>query len=224
MFTGIVERTATVAAVEDTGGGRRLRIRVASDGGSDASTVDLPPWRRVDLGESIAIDGVCLTAIEARELAGGGEVVFEAVPETLGRTTLQSLRAGDRVNVERSLRAGDPLGGHWVTGHVDGLGRIESRTPEGDQVLFRIAAPAPIIRFVIPKGSIAVDGVSLTVIDVDRVHETFTFAAIPHTLARTTLGAAAAGDQVNLETDAFGKWVVHALDVGIVEPPAGRAR
>ena len=147
------------------------------------------------------------------------EVLFEAVPETLSKTTLGLLEIGDRVNVERSLRAGDPLGGHWVTGHVDGTGRVEERRPEGDQVLFRIATDEAIVRFILPKGSIALHGISLTVIDVDRARQTFTFAAIPHTLARTTLGSTRPGDVLNIETDAFGKWVLHALDVGLVKPP-----
>jgi riboflavin synthase len=133
------------------------------------------------------------------------------VPETLEKTTLGRLHPGDVVNIERSLRVGDSFGGHYVTGHVDGVSTVAMREVQGDQVLFRISAAQALIRQMLPKGSIAVDGVSLTLVDVDPTANAFSFAAIPHTLARTTLGAAAPGTLVNIETDAFGKWVLHAL-------------
>jgi riboflavin synthase len=205
MFTGIVERTARVLAVEDRPGGRRLTLRIEEAAG-------LPPWRPAIAGESIAVSGVCLTAAGVRSTAGGAEVAFDVIPETLARTTLGELAEGDIVNLERSLRVGDSFGGHYVTGHVDGTGRVRARRAEGDQLLFEIAAPADLLRCVIPKGSIAVDGISLTVIDVSRGEGWFSFAAIPHTLERTALRERRPGSSVNLETDAFGKWVLHVLE------------
>ena len=204
LFTGIVERTALLSSAEDTAGGRRLTIVVEP-------RAELPPWRSVELGESIALCGVCLTAVACEARDSGGEVTFEAVPETLQKTTLGSLEMGDVVNVERSLRVGDSFGGHYVTGHVDGTARVANREVEGDQVLFRIATSPELLRQTIIKGSIVVDGVSLTVVDVDRTAGWFSFAAIPHTLERTTLGETREGDSVNLETDAVGKWVLHGL-------------
>ena len=204
MFTGIVDRKAKIEEIGDRAGGRLLAVRVPEAPG-------LPAWSAVAVGESVAIDGVCLTAVEC--VAHGKEqlLTFEAVPETLRLTTLGALRAGDAVNVERSLAAGDRLGGHYVTGHIDGKGRVRERVPEGDQVLFELELEPPLLRQVIRKGSIAVDGISLTVIDVLPDRSTFTFAAIPHTLERTTLDARRPGSEVNIETDAFGKWVLHGF-------------
>lgn len=202
MFTGIVERRGRLSGIRERAGGRELIVSPLEGDG-------LPPWKPAILGESIAVNGVCLTA--ARLARGGREVSFEAVPETLSRTTIGRLRPGDLVNLERSLAMGDPLGGHFVTGHVDGVGTIQSRTAEGDQVLFRISAPPEVVRQLIPKGSVAVDGISLTVIDVDAPGGWFSFAAIPHTLSVTTLGLRAMRDPVNLESDAFGKWVLHGV-------------
>ena len=202
MFTGIIERRGEVVSVEDRPGGREIAI-------APLAARDLPPWEPIALGESIAVNGVCLTAARLRN--GGAAVAFDAVPETLSRTTLGKLGRGDQVNLERSLRAGDRLGGHFVYGHVDGLGSVVGRETQGDQVLFRIGAPPDLVAQTIPKGSVAVDGISLTVIDVDRTRNAFTFAAIPHTLEVTTLGRRVPGDSVNLETDPLGKWVLQAL-------------
>ncbi|HVR76605.1 MAG TPA: riboflavin synthase [Planctomycetota bacterium] len=206
MFTGIVERTGRVADVLVRTGSHRIRIQVGEAPG-------LVPWRAVLPGESIAVDGVCLTLVGDAGLLGddGKEIAFDAVPETLLRTTLGSLRPGDDVNLERSLRVGDVLGGHHVTGHVDGIGTVRSAERDGDQVLFVIEAPPAILQGVISKGSIAVDGISLTVIDVEPGAGTFSFAAIPHTLEHTTLRRRRPGSLVNLETDALGKWVLHAV-------------
>jgi riboflavin synthase len=204
MFTGIVERTGEVRRVEDRAGSRLLTVLALEPSG-------LPPWRPVAPGESVALNGVCLTAILSRMLPGGGEVSFEAVPETLERTTLGELRPGDPVNLERSLAVGGTFGGHYVQGHVDGVGLVHTRRPEGDQVLFEVTVERVLLRQVIRKGSVAVDGVSLTVIDVSRDEGWFSFAAIPHTLERTTLSRREPGSRVNIETDAFGKWVLHGL-------------
>lgn len=205
MFTGIVERTATVRHVVAQDAGRRFVLRVEE-------TPGLPPWKSVDIGESIAVDGVCLTAVEVESRSGGGDVAFDVVPETLSKTAFGDLRPGAPVNIERSLAVGDSFGGHYVTGHVDGVGTVQARRPEGGQILFEIAAPGHLIALILSKGSIAVDGISLTVIDVDRAAGWFSFAAIPHTLERTNLHLRQRGSKVNLETDAFGKWVVHSLE------------
>ena len=202
MFTGIIELEAVVSGVEDGPGGRRLRIGTA-----------LPPGEgSLEVGESIAVNGACLTLVDWRSRDTGVECSFDVVPETLRLTTLGNLASGDPVNLERSLALGDRLGGHFVTGHVDGTGLVRSREPEGDQVLFEIGISPDLLRRVIRKGSVTVDGVSLTVVDVSRDSGSFRFAAIPHTLLKTTLRARPPGALVNVETDLLGKWVLHALD------------
>jgi riboflavin synthase alpha subunit len=150
---------------------------------------------------STALDGVCLTVVEG----DGRTLGFDAVPETLARTTLGRLAAGGRVNLEPALRAGEPLGGHYVQGHVDGIGTIRSVDHEGDGRRAWVDAPEAILRFCVEKGSITVDGVSLTVAAVDGAG--FEVALVPHTLEVTTLGPAAAGDEVNLEVDVLAKYV-----------------
>ena len=177
MFTGIVRERGRVAAFDGT----RLSVETSTE---------------ADLGDSVAIAGVCLTVV-GRE---NGSLAFDVVSETLARTTLGSLAAGDEVNVEPSLRAGDPLGGHLVQGHVDGVGRLRER---GELTWFD--APAEIVRYCVEKGSIAVDGTSLTVAATDD--EGFAVALVPHTLEVTTLGALAPGDRVNLEVDMLAKYV-----------------
>jgi riboflavin synthase len=202
VFTGIVERLGRITSIKDRPGSREIvMVPREADG--------LPPFQPVVPGESISVSGVCLTA--ARISMGGPEVGFDVVPETLSRTSLGGLRTGDPVNIERSLAVGDLLGGHFVTGHIDGVGTVLARNPEGDQVLFQIGAPEAVLEFVIPKGSVAVDGVSLTVVEVRPAEGWFSFAAIPHTLEVTTLGLRKLRDPVNLEGDAFGKWVIHGL-------------
>ena len=189
MFTGIVEEVGDVVAAELRPEGARLRIRAPQ----------LAPLAR--LGDSIAVSGCCLTVVER----DGDVVAFDAVPETLSRTTLGTLVAGRRVNLEDSLRAGEPLGGHIVQGHVDGVGEVASREPEGDGARLAVRAPGDLRRFLVEKGSIAVAGVSLTVAAYDD--QGFTVALIPHTRAVTTLGALAPGTRVNLEADLVGKYV-----------------
>ncbi|HZO62002.1 MAG TPA: riboflavin synthase [Gaiellaceae bacterium] len=182
MFTGLVREVGTVVSFEDG----RLRVEA-----SIAAAV----------GDSVAVDGVCLTVVDGdrRTLA------FDAVPETLARTTLGRLGPGAAVNLEPALRAGEALGGHYVQGHIDGVGRIRSAEPEGDGRRVWIDAPQAILRYCVEKGSIAVDGVSLTVAGLDGAG--FAVALVPHTLSVTTLGSAAAGDEVNLETDVLAKYV-----------------
>ncbi len=206
MFTGIVERQGTVVRIDELpggpGAGRQLTILPRSFPGALA-------WQPVVVGESISTSGICLTVVGPSEEPSG--IRFDVVPETLRRTTLGRLRVGEAVNLERSLAVGDRLGGHFLTGHIDGVGEITGRRPMGSQDLFQIQAPRDLIALMIQKGSVAVDGVSLTIVEVNREEAWFSFAAIPHTLAVTTLGARSAGEPVNLEADALGKWVLHGL-------------
>jgi riboflavin synthase len=185
MFTGIVRELGTVEAFD----GSRLAV-VAKETAASAA-----------VGDSVAVAGVCLTVVEAAE----GRLAFDVVPETLGRTALGRLESGSEVNLEPSLRVGDRLGGHVVQGHVDAVGRVRSVMPEGDGRRVWIDAPETVVRYCIEKGSIAVDGVSLTVAAFDD--EGFEVALIPHTLAVTTLGRLEPGDNVNLEADVLGKVV-----------------
>jgi len=192
MFTGLVESLATIARAEDVAAGRRLTVRDS-----------MGP--RLAIGESVAVNGACLTVVEARE----DEFAFEVGPETLLKTNLGALRAGDRVNLERSLKVGDRLGGHFVQGHVDAVGTIDARARNGDweDVWFR--CPAELTRFMVPKGSIAVDGISLTLVNVEA--HRFSVMLIPHTQAMTTLGFKKPGDPVNLEADMLAKHVAKLL-------------
>ncbi len=162
--------------------------------------------REVKVGDSIALNGCCLTVTAL----SGARVTFQAVPETLQRTSLGERKAGDRVNVERSLRADARLDGHIVQGHVDGTGSVQELQKLGDDVRLRIRCAPEVARLLVPKGSVAVDGVSLTVIDPDT--DSFSVTLIPHTLRMTTLGERRAGDAVNLELDVLGKYVYRYLE------------
>jgi riboflavin synthase len=189
MFTGLVREVGTVESFD----GGRLTL-TAPDTARDAK-----------LGDSIAIAGVCLTVVAVE----GATLGFDAVPETLARTSLSRLAAGSTVNIEPALRAGEPLGGHYVQGHVDGVGTVRSVEPEGDGKRIWFDAPADLSRYVVEKGSIAVEGTSLTVAAVDG--EGFAVALIPHTLAATTLGALQPKYEVNLEADVLAKYVERLL-------------
>jgi riboflavin synthase len=189
MFTGIVREVGTVASFD----GSRLVV-VASETAAGSA-----------VGDSVAVAGVCLTVVEADEV----RLAFDVVPETLARTALGRLERGGAVNIEPSLRVGDQLGGHVVQGHVDAVGRVRSVTPEGESRRIWIDAPESVVRYCIEKGSIAVDGVSLTVAAFDD--EGFEVALIPHTLDVTTLGWLESGDAVNLEADELGKVVERLL-------------
>ncbi len=193
MFTGIVREVGTVVSIE--GGGEGVRVVVEAP----ATAAE------AGLGDSISVGGVCLT-VSATE---AGTLAFDAVPETLRRTSLGRLEAGSRVNLEPALRAGDPLGGHMVQGHVDDVGRIASVEPEGDGARVTIDAPSELRRYLVEKGSVTVEGVSLTVAEL--TDDGFAVALIPHTLAVTTLGSLAAGDPVNLEVDVLAKYVERLL-------------
>jgi riboflavin synthase len=157
------------------------------------------------IGDSVAIDGVCLTAVSVRD----GRIAFDAVPETLRRSALGRLEAGSKVNVEPPLKAGDPLGGHVVQGHVDAVGTVRSVEPEGDDVRVWLDAPPAVLRYCIEKGSVTVAGVALTITALDE--DGFEVALVPHTLAATTLGSVRPGDEVNLEADVLAKYVERLL-------------
>ena len=194
VFTGIVRERGVVAAVDGGADGLGLVVE-----GPETAAVTA-------LGDSVAIDGVDLTATEIAD----GRMTFHAVPETLSRTTLGELAAGAEVNLEPALRAGEPFGGHFVQGHVDGVGTVRSVEREGEGLRVWIELPPDLRRYVVEKGSITVQGVSLTVADIDD--DAFAAALIPYTLAATTLGALAVGDRLNLEVDVLAKYVERLLD------------
>jgi len=189
MFTGIVRERGRIADVEGGQAGVRLLVEAPATAAQAA------------IGDSVAVRGVCL-AVTAAET---GSLAFAAVPETLGRSSLGSLAPGDAVNVEPALRAGEPLGGHYVQGHVDGVGRVRSVAQEGDGQRIWIDASSELLRYLVEKGSVAVEGVSLTVAELDD--RGFAVALVPHTLAETTLGALAPDASVNLEVDLLAKYV-----------------
>ena len=193
MFTGLVESLAEVTALVPEGPGVRLYVR-------DALVAE-----KMQLGDSISVNGCCLTVIEI----AGDTFAFQAGSETLSRTNLGELKPGGRVNLERSLQLGDRLGGHLVTGHIDAVGTVTERIDEGDWSKFYFRVPAELTRQMAAKASVAVDGVSLTLVDVER--DRFSVALIPHTLAVTTLGRRAVGDRVNIETDLLAKYVERQL-------------
>jgi len=189
MFTGIVREVGRVVDVEAVNAGATLRIAAPETAA------------RTAVGDSVAIGGVCLTA----ESVEGETMRFHAVPETLSRSNLGGLQAGDGVNVEPALRAGEPLGGHIVQGHVDGLGSVRAVEQAGDGTRVSFDAPPELLGYLVEKGSVTVDGVSLTVAGLED--DVFAVALIPHTLSVTTLGALAPGAQVNLEVDVLAKYV-----------------
>lgn len=195
MFTGLVSDLGTVRAIVPAGTATDLRIEIATAWNTAA----------IEIGASVACSGCCLTVVEK----GEGWMAFNASGETLSKTTLGRWRAGTRVNLERSLRVGDELGGHLVSGHVDGVGVAASATPEGGSVRWRFRPPPALLPFIAAKGSVAVDGVSLTVNDVDA--DGFGVNIIPHTAAVTGFGTLRPGDPVNLEVDMLARYVARIL-------------
>jgi riboflavin synthase len=193
VFTGLIREVGTVVSLAGDADGIRLEIEAPATSGS------------AELGDSIAIDGVCLTVVAV----DGGRFAFEAVPETLARTALGTLDQGSRVNLEPALRAGEPLGGHFVQGHVDGVASVRSVEPEGAGRRIWVDAAPAVLRYVVEKGSVSVQGTSLTVAGIDD--HGFAVALIPHTLGATTLGALAPGDRVNVEVDLLAKYVEKLL-------------
>ncbi|MER6201776.1 riboflavin synthase [Streptomyces sp. NPDC001586] len=197
MFTGIVEELGEVTAVEQLEEASRFRLRgpLVTEGAKH--------------GDSIAVNGVCLTVVETAD----GEFTADVMQETLNRSSLGALTTGSRVNLERPMALGGRLGGHLVQGHVDGTGEILSRTPSEHWEIVKVALPENLSRYVVDKGSITVDGVSLTV--VEAAADWFTISLIPTTLALTTLGTKQAGDPVNLEVDVLAKYVERLLAAGV---------
>ena len=198
MFTGIVRERGRVARSDRTSDRLRLRVEAPETAA------------RARRGDSIAVNGCCLTVTEALD----GQVTFDAVPETLRRTSLSRVAPGAAVNVEPALRVGEPLGGHYVQGHVDAVGRVRSLEPEGEGRRVWIEAPPAVLRYCVEKGSVAVDGVSLTIAALGD--DAFAVDLVPHTVAATTLGGLSAGDEVNLETDILAKYVER---LGRRDPP-----
>jgi riboflavin synthase len=207
MFTGLVSDLGTVERIAPRQGGARLAIRPRA-----LPVDDLAP------GESVCCSGACLTVVER----GQGIAAFDAVPETLARTTLGGWRPGDLVNLERALRLSDRLGGHLVAGHVDAVGEVLARSPEGQGARLTISLPEPIAPLVAEKGSVAVDVVSLTVARAHR--DRFEVALIPETLARTTLGEARPGTRVNLEADVVARHLLRLAELGLAPGGLDAAR
>ncbi len=199
MFTGLVETFGTVSAVKNTGSGIRLSVRPLSDFG-------------VRTGDSVSVNGVCLTVTGHNR-----DTSFDVSPETLRSTNLGELKINDRVNLERALRLSDRLGGHIVSGHVDGIGTIKDKKKAGEYTFYTFESPAEISRYIVKKGSIAIDGISLTVVEHDN--RSFSVAIIPHTLTATNIGEKGIGDRVNLEADIIGKYVEKLL--GGKDPDSG---
>ncbi len=200
MFTGIVEDTAKVSRIEHRGQEKSLIL-------------ELPPHlTEVQLGDSININGVCLTVVQKNEQ----RIEVDLSSETLQKTALRELREGDQVNLERALRLTDRLGGHIVTGHVDGIGEIVEKRKEGDFLQLRIRVPESVSRYVVQKGSIAIDGISLTVNEYQEGEIRMTL--IPYTIEKTTLRQKRVGDRVNIEGDILGKYVEKFLDRGDRKP------
>ena len=205
MFTGIIQATGTIASVEDRGGDLRLGINTGT-----------LPLDDVQIGDSIAVSGVCLTAVE---LSATG-FVADVSGETLGLTTLGGLRVNDRVNLEKALTLATPLGGHLVSGHVDGIGEVIERTADSRSVRFTIRAPDELARYIATKGSICVDGISLTVNAVDGA--SFALNIVPHTLAETTMQDYRPGRRVNLEVDLVARYLERLLQgEAAAQPGAG---
>lgn len=193
MFSGIIEAVGKIQSVHSGSDGARIAVNAG------------PLLEGVKIGDSVAVNGACLTVV-----AFGGQT-FEAdvSPETLRLTNLGVLKTGNSVNLERALALGDRLGGHMVTGHIDGLGRVRSRRPEGDSIWLTVEAPPAVMRYIVHKGSVAVDGISLTVAACDE--DSFSIAIIPHTSEQTTLTSKRDGAPVNLEADLIGKYVEKLL-------------
>ncbi|MFF3565499.1 riboflavin synthase [Streptomyces sp. NPDC002574] len=202
MFTGIVEELGDVVAIEDLGDASRFRLRgpLVTEGAKH--------------GDSIAVNGVCLTVVET----GEGEFTADVMAETLKRSSLGALRGGSKVNLERPMALGGRLGGHLVQGHVDGTGAIVERTPAEHWEIVRISLPAELSRYVVEKGSITVDGISLTVVEAGA--DSFTVSLIPTTLGLTTLGFKQSGDPVNLEVDVIAKYVERLYGDRVTAPRA----
>ncbi len=189
MFTGIIEGLGTIVQVRPVDGGSRLTV-----------TADFS-LEGTGIGDSIAVNGACLTAVALQ----GPRFTVDVSPETLSKTTFKTVKIGDRVNLERALRLSDRLDGHLVSGHIDGLGAITGKQSQGNAIVVTFSIPETLSRYMIPKGSVAIDGVSLTINSCDK--QSFNVSIIPHTTQITTIGLKKTGARVNIETDMIGKYV-----------------
>jgi riboflavin synthase len=187
MFTGLIETLGTVMSVSRTASGMKMSVRPSTE-------------LELQVGDSVSVNGVCLTAT-----TDGRDLSFDISPETVGSTSFGELRVNEKVNLERALRLSDRLGGHMVTGHVDAVGTVKERRETGEYTFFSFEAPEKVLRYIVQKGSVAIDGISLTVTGL--THMSFSVAIIPHTLAATNIGGKRAGDRVNIEVDIIGKYV-----------------
>ncbi len=210
MFTGIVEETGTVHSVRRLESSIRLVVRPGICGTG------------VEVGDSVAVNGCCLTVVEVAGRGRRRDLHFDLLLETWERTNLKAVQPGSLVNLERSLAVGDRIGGHFVSGHIDGTGRITRWERAGQDHVLEVSAPAEVMRYVVFKGSIAVDGISLTVAGVQRGR--FRIWIIPHTYEVTALRERGVGDEVNLEADLIGKYVGQLLEARGVQPASGRRR
>jgi len=193
VFTGIIEETGVVEAIEPKSGSFQLTIRIRKTG------------EDIKIGDSLAVNGCCLTVVRIDPKGNDKIVQFDLLEETWGGTNLQYCISGSLVNLERSLEAGGRLGGHFVTGHIDGVGKIAQWEQKGEDRKIKIFAPNKVMRYVVHKGSIAIDGISLTVAEVEK--ENFSVWIIPHTFELTAIKERSVGDAVNLESDIVGKYV-----------------
>jgi riboflavin synthase len=187
MFTGLIETPGIIKSLEKTANGMKLSVKPLSG-------IELR------IGDSISVNGVCLTTTSDKEL-----IMFDISPETVQSTSLGELKINEKVNLERALRLSDRLGGHMVTGHVDAVGLIRDRKGVGEYTFYTIEASKDILRYIVKKGSVAIDGISLTVTGLDR--QSFSVAIIPHTMTATNIGEKRVGDKVNIEVDIIGKYV-----------------
>jgi riboflavin synthase len=203
MFTGIIEGLGTITAARPSGSGRRLVL---------TSDFDLTGTK---IGDSLAVNGACLTAVQL----AGRRFEVDVSPETLAKTALGAARAGERVNLERALRLSDRIDGHLVSGHIDGMGTIDDRQTAGNAILVTVAVPEALTRYMIVKGSVAVDGVSLTINAVEPAR--FTVSVIPYTAHLTNIGLKKTGDAVNIETDMIGKYVEKFITSKPESPSSG---
>lgn len=198
MYTGIIQHIGTIDSIAPSPSGVRV-------------VVDPLGWSFVPKpGDSVAVNGCCLTLVDPVE-QHGGLFIFDAIPETIDKTTIGMLEKGDRVNLEPPLRMGDRLDGHTVQGHVDGRGIVDA-VNNADGYRVRVRIPDHLMKFMIPKGSITIDGISLTLAEVDPRNQTITVAIIPETLERTTLGAKSEGERVNIEADMMVKTIIHTME------------
>lgn len=192
MFTGLIPETGTITSVAPFSGGNRVVLKISST-------------HSIQLGDSIAVNGVCSTVVALTQ----HELTFDYLPETLAKTTFSRLSIGQTVNIEKSLRVGDSLGGHWVTGHVDTTGKLVSIQNDGPWHVIKIGYPNSFAPLIIPKGSVAIDGISLTLVDAGM--DSFTCHIIPHTFENTHIKTLKVGDSTNLEFDIIGKYVLRSL-------------